>query len=157
MLVDPHSSSLKKEYVVFFMLLLNGLHSNFTWMFSRTLHRAPPRYVDVPAESTVDLRGLTQTLVKKKESEKEKSATFSTVYVQTKNILKSTADSRQLRQKRLRVRERERPKKKDSAHVSTSKCSTLGWQTHRFPEHKPGCRSVLSGDTEAEIELRPRY
>lgn len=105
--VDPHSSSLQKEYVVFYATL-EWLAFKFHLNIFHMLHRAPLRYVDVPAESTVDLRGLTQALVKKEK--KEQSATFSTVYVQTKSILKSTADSRRLRQKTLRVRER--PKKK---------------------------------------------
>lgn len=58
------------------MLLLNGLHSNFAWMISCMLHRAPLTYVDVPAESTVDLRGLTHTLVKKKERKKKNLQLF---------------------------------------------------------------------------------
>lgn len=63
--VDPHSSSLKKEYVVFYATL-EWLAFKFHLNIFRMLHRAPLRYVDVPAESMADLRGLTQTLVKKK-------------------------------------------------------------------------------------------
>lgn len=64
--VDPHSSSLQKEYVVFYATL-EWLAFKFHLNIFHMLHRAPLRYVDVPAESTVDLRGLTQALVKKKK------------------------------------------------------------------------------------------
>lgn len=67
--VDPHSSSLQKEYVVFYATL-EWLAFKFHLNIFHMLHRAPLRYVDVPAESTVDLRGLTQALVNKEKKRK---------------------------------------------------------------------------------------